>query len=104
MTHRTARMALVSGFLVATLFATHARAQLFEPTGKDTLRALPGVEVLVEPLEPVLGPAGITGAAIATDVSAQLRAAGITLYPSQIQNPSPAKAYLYVQVSGFQVP
>jgi hypothetical protein len=104
MTQRTVGLTLASGFLLAMLLATDARAQLFEPTGKDTLRALPGVELLVEPLEPGLAPSGITADAIAADVSAQLRAAGITIYPSQMQNPSAAKAYLYVQVSGFQAP
>ena len=103
MTQRRVGVTLASGVLVM-LLATDARAQLFEPTGKDTLRALPGVELLVEPLEPDLAPGGMTGATIAADVSAQLRAAGITIYPSQLQNPSAAKAYLYVQLSGFQVP
>jgi len=88
-------------FLMAMWPAPDARAQLFVPAGKDTLRALPGGEVLVEPLEPSLARAGITAASIAADVSAQLRATGITTFPSQMQNPSPAKAYLYMQLSGF---
>ena len=105
MTQHTARATLiVIVALAAMLPARDARAQLFEPSGKDTLRALPGVEVLVEPLEPGLARSGIAAATIAADVSAQLRAGGITIYPSQTQNPSPAKAYLYLQVSGFQVP
>lgn len=90
-------------FLMAMWSAPNVRAQMFVPAGRDTLRALPGVEVLVEPLEPNLARAGITAVAIAADVSAQLRAAGITTFPSQMQNPSPAKAYLYVQLSGFQL-
>jgi hypothetical protein len=87
--------------LIALLCAADARAQLFVPSGKDTLRALPGVEVLVEALEPGLASTGMNARTIAADVTEQLRASRIAVYPTQEQNPSPAKAYLYVQVSGF---
>lgn len=74
-------------------------AQLFVPTGRDTLRGLPGVEVLVEPLQPELQRAGLTDDGLARDVSRQLAAAGITVFPSQRDNPSPAKPYVYVHVN-----
>jgi hypothetical protein len=87
--------------LIVMLCAADAHAQMFVPSGKDTLRTLPGVEVLVEPLEPALERSGLSERTIAADVAAQLRAGGITVFANQVQNVSPAKAYLYVQVSGF---
>ena len=89
-----------STLLVLLLVAGEASAQQFMPTGKDTLRGLPGVEVLVEPL-PLELTQRLTGPAIAAAVTQQLRAAGITIYPSQMQNPGPSKAYLYIHVTGF---
>jgi hypothetical protein len=76
-----------------------AHAQLFVPTGRDTLRGLPGVEVLVEPLQPEFEGTGLTAAAIGAAVTEQLRAAGITIYATQRDNPSPSKPYLYIHVN-----
>lgn len=86
------------------LLAIDAQAQQFMPTGRDTLRGLPGVEVLVEPLAPELEQSGLKAAVIRANAEAQLRAGGIAIYSSQTANPSPAKAYLYVHVSGLSVP
>ena len=83
------------------LAAAYAHAQQFVPTGRDTMRQLPGVEVLVEPLAPELAPSGLTGAAIRASVEAQLKTGRIQIYGSQTDNPSPAKAYLYVHVTGL---
>jgi hypothetical protein len=94
------RPAVVAPPLVL-LLAAAASAQMFVPAGKDTLRGLPGVEVLVEELEPGIASSGLTAAAIAAEVKKQLASSSITVYPSQMQNPSPAKAYLYVHISGF---
>ena len=102
MPHRIGRLILIPATcLAALLYTADAGAQMFVPNGKDTLRMLPGVEVLVEPFEPELKGSGISERAIAADVTAQLRAGGIRVYPNQVQNPSPGKPYLYVQVSGF---
>src|SRR5262249_29018955 len=101
MTQRTRRSTLIGTVCLIALSSSADARQMFVPSGKETLRALPGIEVLVEPLEQRLARSGITAAAIAADVSAQLRGSGIAIYPSQLENPSPAKAYLYVQVSGF---
>lgn len=84
--------------VLCTVRGTHA--QQFMPAGRDTLRGLPGVEVVVEPIDPAIAPLGLTAPAIAAGATRQLAAAGITVYPSQAQNPSAAKAYLYVQVGG----
>jgi hypothetical protein len=91
-------------FLVVLLAVTDAHAQQFLATGRDTLRRLPGVEVLIEPLDPELEQAGLTAAALRANVEGQLRASGIPIYASQTQNPSLAKPYLYVHVSGLSLP
>jgi len=90
------------GLLIVTAPAP-ASAQQFIATGRDTLRQLPGVELLVEPLEPEFERAGLTAAALKQTVDARLRAAGILVYDSQMANPSVAKPFLYVQVSGLTV-
>ena len=95
---------VVAAFVLVAGFAPAASAQMFIATGHDTLRGLPGVEVVVEAVEPELERAGLTGAAIKADVERRLGAAGIAVYRSQNENPSAAKAYLYVQVDGVRVP
>lgn len=92
------------GMAFLILLAIDAQAQQFMPTGRDTLRGLPGVEVLVEPLAPELEQSGLSAAVIRANAEAQLRAGGIPIYSSQSENPSPAKAYLYVHVSGLSLP
>ena len=99
-TQRSAGLGMV---LLILLLAIDARAQQFMPTGRDTLRGLPGVEVLVEPLAPELEQNGLRGSVIRANAEAQLRAAGIPIYSSQTENPSPAKAYLYLHVSGLSL-
>ncbi len=81
------------------LAAASASAQLFVSTGRDTLRSLPGLEVLVEPLQPELESANFSASSLARDVAKQLRAGGVTLYTSQRTNPSDAKPYLYVHIN-----
>jgi hypothetical protein len=76
-----------------------AHAQMFVTTGRDTLRGLPGVEVLVEPIQSELEAVGLTTAGLTRDVTEQLTAAGVTIYPSQRDNPSPSKPYVYVHIS-----
>ena len=84
--------------------AADANGQMFVSTGRDTLRGLPGVEVLVEGLQPELERSGLTGAAIRADVEQRLRDGGISVYPSQTANPSLAKAYLYVHINALVLP
>jgi hypothetical protein len=93
-------------FTVAILLAasTFASAQQFVPTGRDTLRRLPGIEVVVEPLQPELERAGLTSEVVSAEVSSRLRAAGIVLYPSQRDNPSPSKPYLYIHLNAINLP
>ena len=80
----------VVSFLLA-ISAADARGQMFVSTGADTLRGLPGIEVIVDSLQPELESGGLTNAALRADVEGRLRKGGVTIYPSQMANPSPAK-------------
>jgi hypothetical protein len=73
--------------------------QLFVPTGGNTLRALPGVEVIAETVHPDLQRAGLTPGSLRTDVEGWLRAGGVVVFPSQAANPSAGKAYLDVRTT-----
>ena len=89
--------------LLASGAATDIHGQMFVPTGRDTLRGLPGIEIEVDSLAPEAERDGLTRTAIHADVERQLRAAGITIYASQQENQSPAKAYLYVHVNALKI-
>jgi hypothetical protein len=89
--------------LVLLLFDVEASAQLFVPTGRDTLRGLPGVEVAVDvPTE--LPDTDLTTSALHAAVEQRLRNGGITVYASQKANPSDAKAYVYVHLNALPLP
>jgi hypothetical protein len=98
---------VLAAALVAALLAlsgTPAAAQMFTPTGRGTLRGLPGVEVVVEPLPPELEASGLTADALRLDVTRRLAAAGIAVYASQGENGSPAQPYLYVHLNALSIP
>jgi hypothetical protein len=80
-----------------------ASAQMFITTGKDTLRGLPGVEIQVEPLEDDLERNGLKQAAIRSDIEQRLRGGGVIVYASQNENPSQAKPYVYIDVTGVRL-
>jgi hypothetical protein len=94
----------IGALVAAALLAQGASAQMFVPTGRDTLRGLPGVEVVVEPLQPALERSGLTQAGIRADVVERLRGGGIVVYGSQQENPSPAKPFLYVHLNALRLP
>ena len=77
---------------------------MFMPTGRDTLRGLPGVEIAVEVAQPELARGALDPAAIHADVERRLRAGGVSIYASQAENPSAAKPYLYVHVNAIELP
>jgi hypothetical protein len=85
--------------LIASSIGTLSAGQLFVPTGGYTLRALPGVEILVETIPPGLQRAGLTQASVAMDVERLLKAGGVTVFASQPANPSAAKAFLDVRAT-----
>jgi hypothetical protein len=90
--------------VLLAVMAGAASAQMFVATGRDTLRGLPGLEVVVEDVQPDVELNGVSRAMIQADVVRRLRAAGIAVYSSQRDNPSPAKAYLYVHVNALEFP
>ena len=94
---------IVASLLLFGGTAASASAQMFITTGRDTLRRLPGVEVQVETFEPELERDGLLRATIQSDVVQRLRAAGVTVYGSQNENPSEAKPYVYVDVNGVRL-
>ena len=100
----TALRVLGRVLFVLVFGAADAHGQMFVSTGADTLRGLPGVEVIVDSLQPELERGGLTNAALRADVEARLRKGGITIYPSQVANPSPAKAYLYISLNALTLP
>lgn len=89
--------------LLMLLCAHESAAQMFVTTGRDTLRGLPGVELLLEPTPSELRDAELTSAALRSVIEKRLREGGITLYASQSANPSNAKPYLYVQLTALTV-
>ena len=100
--HAFRALGLTLAFLV--LIPDMASAQMFVPTGRDTLRELPGVEVIVESLQPELEREGVSGSDIRDAMTRQLLAGGIPVYESQRENPSLAKAYLYLHLNALELP
>lgn len=94
----------VAVLLTVFLGTATTGAQMSVPTGRDTLRGLPGVEVLVEPLDAAIERGGLSQSAVHTDVETRLRSKGIAVFATQDANPSPAKAYLYVHVNAIALP
>src|SRR4029453_5577276 len=76
----------LGSLLVPLLFAVGASAQPFVPTGRDTLRGLPGVEVAVEDVAPELPQPEVATMTLRTAVEQRLRAGGITVYATQKEN------------------
>jgi hypothetical protein len=103
MPNGTARAIFVALLILASA-AHEASAQMFVTTGRDTLRSLPGVEVVVESLPPELERAGLKAIDLRTDVDRRLRAKKVPIFGSQGANPSAAKAYLYVHLNALAIP
>lgn len=99
-----ARLCILSTAVLMLALPAAAPAQMFVTSGKDTLRALTGVEVIVEPLPPELGRDGFTVGALREAVEARLKAKGVQVFASQAANSSQAKPYVYVQLTGLEIP
>jgi hypothetical protein len=69
---------------------------------KETLRGLPGVTVVVEPLQANAEQDGLTQKQLHTDVERQLRAAGIRVLTQDEWRSTPGSPYLYVNVSALR--
>ena len=104
MPHPLTTAKIVATFVLLLGAASNVSGQMFVATGRDTLRGLPGVEVAVESLQDDLERDGLMRLAIQSDVERRLKAGGVLVYTSQKENPSEAKAYLYVHVNGARLP
>ncbi len=103
MANGTARAIFVALLILAGA-PRGASAQMFVTTGRDTLRSLPGVEVVVESLPQELERAGLKTVDVRNDVSRRLEAKKVPIFSSQGTNSSAAKAYLYVQLDALAIP
>ena len=96
---RSHHFAIAAALLSIALPVGAAAGQLFVPTGGGTLRALPGVEILVETIPAELQRAGFTQGSVRMDVARVLQTGAVAVFPSQAANPSAAKAYLDVRMT-----
>lgn len=97
MTRWSAAMAAGCGVLMLT--AGPVRAQADTPMSRATLKGLPGVEVIVESLDPGVERDGLHEADIRADVVAALRQAGIRMLTETDSQATAARPFLYVSVS-----
>lgn len=101
--HGIGRIGIVVALALVSWTATPS-AQTFVPTGRDTLRGLPGVEVVIEHVPPELERLGISTAGLRADLEQRLRRGGVAIYGSQAENPSDAKPYVYVHLNPLELP
>ena len=104
MSRRNLARTTAIAILVLVSSATAASAQMFVATGRDTLRGLPGVEVVIENVPRELEGAGLTTSNVRGEITKRLREAGVTIYASQSENPSRAKPYVYVHLNLVKLP
>lgn len=76
-----------------------AAAKTPEERQADTLRALPGVYLVVENVSPSAEADGLTTDLVRGDIELQLRRAGIHLMSEPEWSRTPGKPFLYVRVS-----
>jgi hypothetical protein len=69
---------------------------------KETLRGLPGVTVVIEPLQETAEHDGLTRGQLQTEVERQLQAAGIRVLTQEEWRTTPGSPYLYVNVSALK--
>ena len=96
---RSRRSAVAVAIAVIVSSVTPSAGQRFVPTGGHTLRALPGLEVIVETIPAPMQRAGVTESSVATQIRALLKAGGVVVFPTQAANPSAGKAYLDVRTT-----
>jgi hypothetical protein len=69
---------------------------------KETLRGLPGVTVVIEPLQATAEQDGLTQRELQAEVERQLQAAGIRVLTQDEWRGTPGSPYLYVNVSALK--
>jgi hypothetical protein len=94
------RHALTTPFVVLFIVLTPSftSAQSSSSLGKESLRGLKGVYVLVEPFDPEVEAAGLWKTQIQTDTELKLRKVGIRV-ASESESANPAFGTLYINVA-----
>jgi hypothetical protein len=94
---------IVVGMMGLTLFTCSAAAIAEMPErAKETLRGLPGVTVVIEPLQTAAEQDGLTQRELQAEVERQLQAAGIRVLTQDEWRATPGSPYLYVNVSALK--
>jgi len=88
------RLAVVCGAVLSEGIAHAQPARQWE-----TLRGLPGVEVVVEPLPRDLEREGLLRSQVQTEVERRLRIAGLGVLTPEERRNTPGRAFLYVNVN-----
>ena len=86
-------LVVLLGLSVAPSWATDSQA------ARDSLRGLPGVNVLIEDLKPEVERAGLTKTQLQTDVELRLRQSEIRVLTKQEQRSVIGQPYVYVNVN-----
>ena len=95
------RMPLATIAILFYFNSTHASAHM-PPKAKETLRGLPGVAVVIEPLHPTTERDGLTQHQLLTEVEQQLKNAGIRVLTQEKWRKTPGAPYLYVNVAALK--
>ena len=91
---RYAVMAMMLAFVYLDLSPAHAA----NPDQRESLRGLPGVQVLIENIRPDAQADCLSQEAIRTAVELILRSSGIRVLTQSERSETPSKPYLYVHV------
>lgn len=90
------------GVIGALLFMRSAAVAEMPERAKETLRGLPGVTVVIEPLQAAVEQDGLTQRALQAEVERQLQAAGIRVLTQDEWRSTPGSPYLYVNVAALK--
>ena len=90
-------LAFVMIFLLLSVVMIYA-----DTYGKESLRGLRGVNIMVESLQPDIEKDGLRKSSIKTDVELKLRMAGIKVLTKEEREKEPGMPYLYVRVSSIK--
>jgi hypothetical protein len=89
-------------FLLFLLTAVSVASADRPDRAKETLRGLPGVAVVIEPLHPNAEQDGLTQRLLQDDVERRLRAAGVRVLTQEEWRNAPGSPYLYVNAAALK--
>jgi hypothetical protein len=82
-------------------FASVAAADMPD-RARETLRGLPGLTVVIEPMSPSAEQDGLTQSQLQVDVEQRLRASGIRVLTKEEWQKTPGSPYLYINVAALK--